>query len=55
MIYNYQEEGYEVVDNSRYFPMMNISEILVECFRVAGDRNTSTAIRNLRQNLANQK
>lgn len=28
---------------------------LVECFRVAGDRNTSTAIRELRQKLAIQK
>ncbi|MFB2880400.1 Uma2 family endonuclease [Floridanema aerugineum] len=55
VIYNYREEGYEVVNNSCYFPMINLSEILVECFRVAGDRNTSTAIRNLRLNLANQK
>jgi len=55
VIYSYGESGYEVVNNSRYFPMMNISEILGECFQVAGDRNTSTAIRELRRKLEGEK
>ncbi|MCL1469252.1 Uma2 family endonuclease [Argonema antarcticum] len=55
VIYSYREEGYEVVHNSRYFPTINISEILVECFQIAGDRNTSTAIRQLRRKLESEK
>ncbi|MCL1462877.1 Uma2 family endonuclease [Argonema galeatum] len=55
VIYSYREEGYEVVHNSRYFPTMNISEMLIECFQIAGDRNTSTAIRELRRKLESEK
>ena len=55
VIYSYQEEGYEAVNNSRYFPTMNISEILVECFQIASDRNTSAAIRQLRRKLEGEK
>lgn len=55
LIYSYREEGYEVVNNSRYFPTMNISEMLVECFQIASDRNTSAAIRELRRKLESHK
>jgi len=55
VIYSYREEGYEVVHNSRYFPTMNISEMLIECFKIASDRNTSAAIRELRRKLESEK
>ena len=55
MIYNYREDGYEIVNNSRYFPTMNIAEMLEECFQIASDRNTSAAIRELRRKLESKK
>ena len=51
LIYNLDSDRYNIVTNSRYFPHINISEILTECFRIASDRNTSAAIRELRQKL----
>lgn len=51
VIYGYQSDRYEIVNNSRYFPNINISDILTECFQIATDRNTSTAIRELRRKL----
>ncbi|WP_224094792.1 hypothetical protein [Nostoc sp. MS1] len=42
---------YNLQTNSPYFPNINILEIIDECFRVASERNTSTAIRELRRNL----
>ncbi|HAX74830.1 MAG TPA: hypothetical protein DCY88_03105 [Cyanobacteria bacterium UBA11372] len=51
LIYNLESDRYNIATNSRYFPNINISEILTECFRIASDRNTSAAIRELRQKL----
>lgn len=50
-IYNLESDRYNIVTKSCYFPDINISEILSECFRIASDRNTSAAIRELRQKL----
>jgi Uma2 family endonuclease len=50
-IYVFQDDKYHLQTNSRYFPNINILEIISECFRVAAERNTSTAIRELRRNL----
>lgn len=54
IIYGYQGDRYDIITNSRYFPTMNVSDILIECFQIASDRNTSTAIRNLRRKLADE-
>lgn len=50
-IYGLQEDGYSLQTHSRYFPKINISEMINECFRVAYERNTSVAIRELREKL----
>lgn len=54
MIYSLQGDSYRENTNSRYFPNVNVFQILIECFQMASDRNTSTAIRELRQKLANE-
>ncbi|MEL6908635.1 MAG: hypothetical protein AAFR62_10095 [Cyanobacteria bacterium J06629_2] len=38
-------------DRSCYFPDLDILDLLTDCFEVADNRNTSTAIRQLRQKL----
>jgi Uma2 family endonuclease len=50
-VYGLQNDAYVVQASSRYFPTINLSEIVRETFQIASDRNTSTAIRSLRQNL----
>ena len=43
---------YETLSNrSRYFPDFNILQLVSECFTDAENRNTSAAIRQLRQKL----
>jgi Uma2 family endonuclease len=54
IFYQFQGEGYAVVTNSRYFPDINVEEIVLECLRIAYERNTSTAIRELRRKLASE-
>lgn len=54
IIYSLQGGRYNVNTNSRYFPNNNISEIIQECFQIAKQRNTSTAIRELRRKLASE-
>ena len=55
VIYGLQsDERYQIQTSSRYFPNINVSEIMAECFRIAYERNTSAAIRELRRRLANE-
>jgi len=54
VIYSLQGDRYNVNTNSRYFPNNNISEIIQECFQIAKQRNTSTAIRELRRKFASE-
>jgi Uma2 family endonuclease len=52
-IYSWQRgEFYQEMTYSRYFPNLNIKEIIAECMQVAYQRNTSAAIRQLRQKVA---
>ena len=51
-IYHLQDHGYVESDRSRYFPNINVLPLISECFAVAENRNTSTAIRQLRQKLS---
>lgn len=52
VIYSLQGDRYIVQPNSRYFPDINISEVISECLQVTYERNSSAAIRQLRQKLA---
>lgn len=54
VIYSLQGDRYNVNSNSRYFPNHNISDLIQECFQIAKQRNTSTAIRELRRKLARE-
>ncbi|MEG5140167.1 hypothetical protein QUB52_24245, partial [Microcoleus sp. A6-C6] len=48
-IYCLEDEGYVETSISRYFPDFNISELVLECYQMSRDRNTSVAIRELRR------
>lgn len=50
-IYCLEAGEYLVKNRSRYFPDFNILALIAECFKLAKERNTSTAIRQLRQKL----
>ncbi len=52
LIYQLQENEYILHSHSRYFPDMNLAEIVTQCLKTAYQRNTSAAIRVLRQKLA---
>ncbi|GJD20287.1 hypothetical protein RIVM261_052430 [Rivularia sp. IAM M-261] len=41
--------SYCIQTNSKYFPNINVSDIIKECLEKARQINTSTAIRQLRQ------
>ena len=51
-IYALEGNSYKMQTKSRYFPNLNILEIVDECFRIAYERNTSVAIRELRRKLS---
>jgi Uma2 family endonuclease len=53
-IYQLQSDRYTVISSSRYFANINVSALITECFRIASERNTSVAIRELRQKLASE-
>lgn len=48
-IHRLQGQSYEVQSQSQYFPDLNIQSIVERCFEIAYARNTSAAIRDLRQ------
>lgn len=53
IIYGWESASYRLQTSSRYFPQINIVAAIAECLQVASDRNTSVAIRQLRQKLSN--
>lgn len=53
MIYGLESNSYTIKTSSRYFPNINLSEMIGECLQITSERNTSTAIRELRRKLAN--
>ncbi len=53
IVYSLQGERYVSGSSSCYFPGMNVSQIVQDCLQRAYDRNTSAAIRTLRQQLSN--
>lgn len=50
-IYHLQNNSYLVNNFSRYFPDLDILNLIADCFKIAESRNTSTAIRKLREKL----
>jgi Uma2 family endonuclease len=50
-IYRLENDSYIVNNRSRYFPELDILKLIADCFKVASERNTSVAIRQLRQKL----
>lgn len=50
-IYCLQDDRYTIESSSRYFPNMNVSEMVLECLQISYERNTSAAIRVLRHKL----
>lgn len=53
IIYKLESDRYTVKTHSKYFPNFNCSEIIAESLQVSSESNTSSAIRQLRQKLAN--
>jgi Uma2 family endonuclease len=51
LIYQFQETGYQLQTQSRYFPAIDLAAVIAQAVQVAYDRNTSAAIRQLRQQL----
>ncbi|NJK62443.1 MAG: Uma2 family endonuclease [Synechococcaceae cyanobacterium SM2_3_1] len=51
LIYQLQETDYALQEKSLYLPEIQIQEVINRCLQVAYDRNTSAAIRDLRQQL----
>lgn len=51
LIYQLQGIKYSLQTHSRYFPTMNLAEIVTKALQVAYQRNTSAAIRDLKQRL----
>jgi len=50
-IYQLQGDGYDLRSQSRYFPEANLEEAIGRCLQIAYQRNTSAAIRDLKQRL----
>ena len=50
-IYHLQNNSYLVNNFSLYFPDLDILNLIADCFKIAESRNTSTAIRKLREKL----
>jgi Uma2 family endonuclease len=44
-------DNYQLQNNSRYFPNLNIAEIIQESLQIAQERNSSAAMRELRKKL----
>jgi Uma2 family endonuclease len=51
LIYQLQVTEYQLQDRSRFFPEFDIHSAIERCVQIAYDRNTSSAIRDLKQSL----
>lgn len=50
-IYCLSGDRYLIKERSRYFPALDVLSLIAQCFEIANERNTSVAIRQLRQKL----
>jgi Uma2 family endonuclease len=53
LIYQLQDTDYQLQTHSRYFPDFDLQSAIARCVKITYDRNTSAAIRDLKQRLAN--
>lgn len=53
-IYSLQGDHYIIQTSNRYFPSINVKEVINECLQITYDRNSSAAIRELRRKLTNE-
>lgn len=51
LVYQLQGHEYHLQSQSRYFPQIDLSEVIAQGLQVAYERNTSAAIRDLKQRL----
>jgi Uma2 family endonuclease len=51
LIYQLQGSEYQLQTHSRYFPDFDLPSAIARCVQIAYDRNTSAAIRDLKQSL----
>ncbi|OUL21402.1 Uma2 family endonuclease [Nostoc sp. 106C] len=51
LIYQLQGEDYQLQIQSRYFPEFDLQSAIARCVQIAYERNTSAAIRHLKQQL----
>ncbi len=51
LIYQLQGDEYGVNSQSQYFPEVNLADVIARCLAIAYQRNTSAAIRELKQQL----
>lgn len=54
LIYQLQGAEYILQEKSLYFPNIQLQEVIARCLQIAYERNTSAAIRDLKQRLANE-
>ncbi|QQE64536.1 hypothetical protein GFS31_12170 [Leptolyngbya sp. BL0902] len=54
MMYQFQDAGYHLITQSQFFPGVDLSAIITRCVQIAYDRNSSAAIRDLKQGLVGQ-
>lgn len=50
-IYQLQDNQYKITAQSRYFPAINVIDLVAQCLTMAYQRNTSAAIRHLKEQL----
>ncbi|MDZ8052221.1 MAG: Uma2 family endonuclease [Aulosira sp. ZfuVER01] len=51
LVYQLQGDEYQLQTKSRYFPEFDLQSAIARCVQIAYERNTSAAIRHLRQQL----
>ncbi len=54
LIYQLQDTEYLIQTSNQYFPDINLQDMVSRCLQVAYERNSSAAIRDLKQQLSNQ-
>jgi Uma2 family endonuclease len=52
LVYQLQDNEYVLQPQSQYFSSVNLSEVVARCLQIAYERNTSAAIRFLKEHLA---
>jgi Uma2 family endonuclease len=50
-IHQLQNNQYKITAQSRYFPTINVTDLVTQCLSIAYQRNTSAAIRHLKEQL----